>query len=100
MSRTKYVCQQCSTTYSKWSGRCDNCGAWNSLVESVDLRSAGKAIVSRSKGTKLSATSFSDVQVDKVSDRLSTGLSDVDIVLGGGLMPGGVILVAGEPGIG
>lgn len=100
MSRTKYVCQQCSASYSKWSGRCDNCGAWNSLVESVDTKSAGKAIVSRSKGNKLSATAFAQVEVDKVTDRLSTGLSDVDVVLGGGLMPGGVILVAGEPGIG
>ncbi len=100
MSRVKYVCQQCASSYGKWSGRCDNCGAWNSLVESVSTQATGKAVVSRSQGTPLIVSALQDVSVDQVQDRLSSGIRDVDTVLGGGLMPGGVVLVAGEPGIG
>jgi DNA repair protein RadA/Sms len=102
MARTahKYVCQQCGITSSKWSGRCDNCGSWNSFVEEAVEAPAGKAVVTRSRGTKLAATQLKDVQIDAVSNRISTGMGDLDMVLGGGLMPGGVMLVAGEPGIG
>lgn len=101
MARTAhtYVCQQCGYRASKWSGRCDNCGAWNSFVEEAAAPS-GKAVVSRSKGVKLPTVSLKDVPLDMVSTRLSTGMTDLDTVLGGGLMPGGVMLVAGEPGIG
>lgn len=95
----RYVCQQCAASYTKWSGRCDNCGAWNSLVEEA-AKAVGKAVVSRSSGTPLAANKLSDVLIDKVTDRMTTGMSDLDVVLGGGLMPGGVMLVAGEPGIG
>ncbi|MBC7746758.1 DNA repair protein RadA [Pedobacter sp.] len=98
-SSFQYVCQQCATTYSKWSGRCDNCGAWNSLVEEA-ARPVGKAIVTRSKGSPLIATKLSAVTTDRETDRMSTNIPDLDVVLGGGLMPGGVVLVAGEPGIG
>lgn len=98
-SSHRYVCQQCGTSYSKWSGRCDNCGAWNSLVEEV-AAPAGKAVVSRSQGTPLVAEALQAVAIDRVTDRLTTGMADLDTVLGGGLMPGGVMLVAGEPGIG
>lgn len=69
------------------------------MVEET-ARPTGKAIVTRSKGTPLAAASLTDVAVDKVTDRMSTRIADLDVVLGGGLMPGGVILVAGEPGIG
>ncbi len=98
-STRQYVCQQCGTSYGKWSGRCENCGAWNSLIEEVRA-AEGKAVVSRSRGTPLIGSILSQVEIDKVSDRLTTGDSELDDVLGGGLMPGGVVLVAGEPGIG
>lgn len=98
-AKSSYVCQQCGTSYSKWSGRCDNCGAWNSLVETA-VETGGKTAVSRSQGKVLEAKSLSQVKIDSVKDRYSTGMSDIDTVLGGGIMPGGVMLVAGEPGIG
>ncbi len=96
---TQYVCQQCATTYSKWSGRCDNCGAWNSLVEE-EKATEKKAVIERSRGKILEGESIGQVRVDAIQNRLKTGLSELDDVLGGGIMPGGVVLVAGQPGIG
>lgn len=98
-NKTQYVCSQCGHIYSKWSGRCEDCGAWNSLVEEL-VAGQGKAAVNKTVGTVLKPAPIDDIEVDKVSLRLSTGVSDIDQVLGGGLMPGGVMLVAGEPGIG
>ncbi|GHU07762.1 DNA repair protein RadA [Alphaproteobacteria bacterium] len=60
----------------------------------------GKSVVARSTGQELVVERIKDVKIDSVSDRISTGISDLDLVLGGGLMPGGVALVAGQPGIG
>ncbi len=98
-STTKYQCQNCATRYSKWAGRCENCGAWNSLVEMAD-EPTGKTVLSKSQGKVLEAKTLSEVKIDAVSARYSTGIADIDTVLGGGIMPGGVMLVAGEPGIG
>jgi DNA repair protein RadA/Sms len=95
-----YTCQQCGTSYPKWSGRCDNCGAWNSLVEAVVATPSGKAIVSRSQGKTLQGQSLQDVSADSITNRYPTGFVELDEVLGGGLMPGSVLLVSGEPGIG
>lgn len=98
-AKTQFVCQQCGATYSKWAGKCENCGAWNSLLESAPVVS-GKSVVARSSGKALSPERIKDVQIDSVSDRLVTGFDDLDLVLGGGLMSGGVVLLAGQPGIG
>lgn len=98
-NKTQFVCQQCGTTYGKWSGRCDNCGQWNTLVEEV-VAPAKKAVVDRSQGKPLAVQDFRSVKTEASSTRLSTGFTEVDEVLGGGLMPGGVVLLAGEPGIG
>ncbi|MBP7760462.1 DNA repair protein RadA [Candidatus Saccharibacteria bacterium] len=97
--KTTYTCQLCGASYGKWAGRCENCGAWNSLVESA-ATPAGKTAVSRSQGKLLEAKRLDAVKIDSVKDRQSTGIADIDIVLGGGIMAGGVMLVAGEPGIG
>ncbi len=94
-----YVCQQCGARYPKWSGKCENCGEWNSLVEEA-VQLDKKAVVDRSQGQKLNALPFSSVRVDAESVRIKTGFSEVDEVLGGGLMPGSVVLLAGQPGIG
>lgn len=96
---TLYVCQQCGTSFSKWSGKCDNCGAWNSLVEEAK-QTEKKAVVDRTNGRVLTAEKISDVQIGTLGSRLSTGFLQLDEVLGGGLMPGGVALLAGQPGIG
>lgn len=98
-TKTQFVCQQCGASYSKWEGRCENCGEWNTLVEEA-VGSEKKAVVDRSRGKKLIAEDFRHVTVEAASVRLGTGFSEVDDVLGGGLMPGGVVLLAGEPGIG
>lgn len=97
--KTQYICQQCGTSHSKWSGRCDDCGAWNSLIEQVSAEKGSHA-VARSKGGILKSSNIKDVELDAVSSRITTGLHEIDIVLGGGLMAGSVILIAGEPGIG
>jgi DNA repair protein RadA/Sms len=97
--RAKFVCQQCGGSFAKWTGKCENCGAWNSLVEQP-VAVEGKSVVARSRGQKLTPEKIGAVKVDTVSNRISTGFKDLDAVLGGGLMPGGVALVAGQPGIG
>ena len=96
---TVYVCQQCGYSQVGWSGKCPNCGEWNSLVETlVEKDSAGKkqkgGINTSSKLIKLTEISAKSTQ------RISTNISELDRVLGGGLVPGQVILIAGEPGIG
>lgn len=98
-ARSKFVCQNCGAAYPKWSGRCENCGAWNSLLESAP-ELTGKSAVSRSAGHKIAAERIRDVKIDQVSTRIDTGIPDLNQVLGGGLMPGGVTLIAGQPGIG
>lgn len=98
-AKTKFVCQQCGASFPKWAGRCENCGAWNSLLETTP-ELVGKSAVSRSSGRKINAERIRDVKVDQVSKRIDTGIADLNQVLGGGLMPGGVTLIAGQPGIG
>lgn len=99
-SKTSFVCQNCGANYSKWSGRCDNCGEWNSLVEQIV--EAGKSVVSRagSSGRVLKPQTMRDISVEDSLSRMSTGFADLDTVLGGGILPGGVMLLAGQPGIG
>ena len=99
--RSQFVCQQCGAVYSKWSGRCDNCGEWNTLVEQA-ATSLGKSSVSKAatSGTPLMVTSIKDVPVDDSITRITTGIADLDTVLGGGVLQGAVMLLAGQPGIG
>lgn len=99
--KQQFVCQTCGAKYSKWTGKCDNCGEWNSLVEQVQ-QSTGKSALARSvdSGTILKTEPIHAIQAEGESTRLLTGFKDVDIVLGGGVLPGGVSLVAGQPGIG
>ncbi len=95
-SKSQFVCQQCGYSQSQWAGRCPNCGTWNSLVE-TKLELEGISATHRSaagKIYKLSEVKISDNQ------RQKTGEAELDNVLGGGLVPGMVVLIAGEPGIG
>ncbi len=98
-SRTQFVCQQCGASYPKWTGRCDNCGEWNTLVEQAPV-ATGKSAVARSSGTALRPQTLQSIVSDDKSSRLTTGIGDLDAVLGGGILPGGVVLLAGQPGIG
>jgi len=99
--RSQYVCQQCGDVSPKWSGRCDNCGEWNSLVEQA-VEQAGASVVAKSSsaGKELKAHGLAEATAEKEFGRLKTGIGDLDEVLGGGFLPGGVVLVAGQPGIG
>lgn len=97
--RTQFVCQNCGASYPKWTGRCDNCGQWNTLVEQAPV-ATGNSAVAKSSGTPLKPQTMKSIVSDDKSSRLSTGISDLDAVLGGGILPGGVILLAGQPGIG
>ncbi len=97
--KSKYICQQCGAEFSKWSGKCDNCGAWNSLLEQT-TETSGKSAVSRSRGKKLKTASLKNIKTELVGKRIKTSFSDLDDVLGGGLMLGGICLMAGQPGIG
>lgn len=98
--KTNFICQNCGASYPKWTGRCDNCGQWNTLVEQVV--SSGKSTVDKSQrlGSKLEPTKLSEIADSKTELRISTGVNDLDTVLGGGIVRGGVMLMAGQPGIG
>jgi DNA repair protein RadA/Sms len=91
MSRNR--CTECATTHPKWAGRCPSCGAWNTLVE--------EAPPGRSGRTAAAATAQPITEIVAADARpVSTGLPELDRVLGGGLVPGSVTVVGGEPGIG
>ena len=100
-ARQQFVCQGCGANYTKWTGRCENCGEWNTLVEQAPL-STGKSAVARSAGSGrvLSAQTLDAIDAEDSLARLATGFEDLDTVLGGGILPGGVTLLAGQPGIG
>src|SRR5438552_12997244 len=95
---SQFVCQQCGASYPKWAGRCENCGAWNSLVEQTVQ--AGSTVVATSRGKPLNAQPIADVSSSSALGRISTGIVDIDAVLGGGIVPASVVLIAGQPGIG
>ncbi len=103
-TRTQYICQQCGATFSKWMGQCPNCESWNSLVEQVvePESNAKKSALERGQlsGKKLDFVKLGDVTVSDTKDRLPTGFPEFDVVLGGGVLPGSVSLLAGQPGIG
>lgn len=100
-AKTQFVCQNCGASYPKWTGRCENCGEWNTLVEQAPL-STGKSAVARgaSSGRVLTPQTMHSIAAEDHITRLGTGIPDLDMVLGGGVLPGGVMLLAGQPGIG
>ncbi len=96
--RSLYVCQECGQTEAKWLGRCPGCGGWNTLVEEV----AAKVSSRKGRGLAHSAAPqpLKEVVADSSGQRIPTTLREADRVLGGGLVPGSLVLLAGEPGIG
>jgi len=101
-SKTGYVCNDCGATFPKWQGQCAECGAWNTLVEFIEPQSKGGA--SRFAGYAGDAQAAAIRPLSQVSAeqaaRTSTGLSELDRVLGGGMVLGSVTLIGGDPGIG
>jgi DNA repair protein RadA/Sms len=100
-AKTQFICQNCGASYPKWTGKCENCGEWNTLVESAPI-SAGKSAVAKSasSGRVLAVQTMKSIAAAETSARLDTGIKDFNDVLGGGILPGGVLLLAGQPGIG
>lgn len=102
-SHIEFVCQQCGAIYKNWTGRCNKCGAWSSLIQQFDESSRDeKSAVGRGQmsGKQLDFVSIRDLEISDEKERLPTGFHDLDIVLGGGILPGSVMLLAGQPGIG
>ena len=98
-SRSQYICQQCGYSQVSWAGKCPNCGEWNSLIETIVDSSTSSRKGSRQVGVIGKPVSLSSVSIKRTS-RISTKILELDRVLGGGLVDGQVILIAGEPGIG
>lgn len=99
--KSKYVCQQCGYESTGWLGKCPNCGTWGSLVETV-VQTPSKGVKrnnSSSRSQSSAPIKLSDIK-QIVTQRISTKISELDRVLGGGLVAGQVVLIAGEPGIG
>ncbi len=97
--KTVYTCSDCGGTSPKWLGRCPHCSAWNTLVEGVSEPTGGKGHrFAALAGTQPIAT-LADIEARDV-DRQPTGIDELDRVLGGGLVAGGVVLIGGDPGIG
>jgi DNA repair protein RadA/Sms len=108
-TKTAYRCTECGAEHTKWQGRCDTCGEWNTLVEeTVAPKLSAAGAVSRRMGGARSLAEGGNVAVtpklrDVVgssAERWATGIDEFDFVLGGGIVPGSMILVGGEPGIG
>ncbi len=96
-STTAYVCQACGAAHAKWQGQCGSCGDWNTLVEEIREERVPKGGDGR-RGRKLSLASLAG-SAAPVS-RLLSGIAEFDRVTGGGLVPGSVLLIGGDPGIG
>lgn len=93
----RYECSNCGAIASTWTGRCHSCGEWNTLQEQLLVDSVSAATQS---GTALAPASIQKITKSSKEPRLSTGMSEVDDVLGGGFVAGSVTLIAGQPGIG
>ncbi len=98
-TRTRYVCQSCGAAQARWSGKCDACGAWNTLVEELVAPEAKGG-----RGARQQASTGVPIPIPEVDarrdERIATGLPELDRVLGGGIVPGSMTLLGGDPGIG
>ncbi|MCR8826506.1 DNA repair protein RadA [Pseudosulfitobacter koreensis] len=93
-----FTCTACGATHTKWSGRCDACGDWNTIVEDAGLSAGGKKSLGANRGAAIQLT---DLQTEESPPpRTNSGIDELDRVLGGGLVPASALLVGGDPGIG
>lgn len=97
-AQTTYICSNCDAQSPKWSGRCLECGSWGSLqIQTIDQKSINNKIAKTTPAKIIDLDKLSD---DNSANKLKTNISEIDRVLGDGLMPGSLVLLAGEPGIG
>jgi DNA repair protein RadA/Sms len=97
--KSVYICRECGGSNPKWLGQCPQCKAWNTLDETVAEPAAGARHRFQSLVRSLPVTTLADIEATDV-DRAPTGVDELDRVLGGGLVAGGVVLIGGDPGIG
>src|SRR5260370_18230774 len=94
--QARYACQQCGAVHGKWTGRCEGCGAWNSLIEELPREALPKGL-DRRGGRSLGFVGLTGPSM--LPPRRQTGIAELDRVCGGGFVPGSAILVGGDPGI-
>lgn len=100
-STTAYICQSCGTAHAKWGGRCEGCGAWNTLVEEAVGTPGGLAAPTSGTKTRAGTVEFAPLDSNEPPPpRLSTGIDELDRVFGGGIARSSAVLVGGDPGIG
>jgi DNA repair protein RadA/Sms len=100
-SRIQFICQNCGTVHTRWAGKCDACGAWNTLVEegtAGGIGSGPQALKSARKGRVVALTSL-DGEIED-APRIASGIAELDRATGGGFVRGSALLVGGDPGIG
>jgi len=98
-ARNEFVCNACGASHAKWLGRCAQCGEWNTLNEAVAERAAGRGHRFQALAAAQPPMLLSQIEASEV-ERTPTGLDELDRVLGGGIVEGGVVLIGGDPGIG
>ena len=101
MARVKkaFFCQNCGTQHTQWQGQCNGCKDWNTIVEEIVSKETNKTWEKETAHIRTSPIQINDINVDHLP-RFVSGDNELDLVLGGGLVPGSVILIGGEPGIG
>lgn len=97
-AKSVYTCNECGASSPKWVGQCPSCSAWNTLYETA-VASPSSARTGRQYGAPAEARFLAEVTPEKIA-RITTGISELDRVLGGGLVAGSVVLIGGDPGIG
>ena len=97
---TKFVCSECGYTTVKWLGKCPTCGSWNTFNEEAEIEPSRYAPKAYQKtGTITAPKKLNDIKSNS-DERISSGLSELNSVLGGGIVKGSLVLVGGDPGIG
>lgn len=101
MAKSHFVCQSCGAVHSKWSGRCDACGEWNTLTEEASSSPPGGLKAPKSGTTRSGNTEFTALNGDDAPpERIVLGVEELDRVFGGGIVPSSATLIGGDPGIG
>lgn len=100
-AKSMYICRECGAEYPKWSGKCLQCGSWNTLEETVILPAAKGGSISSAAAAKsaVAATPITEINFTD-EQRYNTGIGELNRVLGGGIVKGSVVLLSGDPGIG
>ena len=99
-AKTNYTCTECGGVSNKWAGQCPACNQWNTLVETI-VETAGNRYSAQPQGLAQGSPVMTLADIEAVDvPRFGTGIEEFDRVLGGGLVPGGVVLIGGDPGIG